>query len=47
MTSTATATRHSSSSGLLEGHRVRILASHDADLRVTLGPEWAGYWPAD
>lgn len=39
MTSTMTATRHSISGGLLEGHRVCVLGSHDADLRVTFAPE--------
>lgn len=39
MTPAATATRHSSSGGLLDGHRVRILASHDAGVRATFVPE--------
>lgn len=39
MTSTATATRHSITGGLLEGHRVSVLASHDAG--VPLLYPWA------
>ena len=39
MTSAATATRHTISGELLDGRRVCVLASHDADVRVAFVPE--------
>ena len=38
MTLTAAAPRHSLARGVIEGHRVLALESHDEDLRVTLAP---------